>query len=133
MLSVALVTLVVSSCGDKSNPVSAGGGIVGTWNMTTMAMAGVTVAAGTSTMTVVENFNSNNSFRQIMVDYESTPVVPDTETGTWSASGNRITLMPTGSTVGEVATYTLAGNTLNVTPLDSTGASSGLTMTFARQ
>jgi Lipocalin-like domain len=115
------VAIAFSGCGDKSNPVSAGGGaLVGTWNMTTATAGGVTMTAGTTTMTEVMTLNSNDTYRSIMVQYMYAPVTADTEVGTYSVVGNKVITTPTATNIPDTVTYSLAGTTLTVTSVDNT-------------
>jgi hypothetical protein len=129
----AFLAVAVSSCGDKSNPVSAGStSIVGTWNMTTVNMGGaMTITAGPTTMTNVETYNSDHTCKSITNDYTATPSTSDTSNGTWVTSGNKLLVTGTGATVPDTSTYAISGNTLTLTttvPIYGT-----MTMTFARQ
>jgi hypothetical protein len=130
MLFVALVTIIVSGCGDKSNPVSAGGSsIVGTWNLTSIVMGQISVTAGPTTLTNVETYNSDFTCKEISHDYMETPPTSDTGTGTWMTTGNKLIVSSAGS--ADTSTYALSGNTLT---LSSTVPTYGIvTMTFARQ
>lgn len=126
------VAIAFSGCGDKSNPVSAGGSsLVGTWNMTTLTMGGMTLTAGTSTVTTAQTFNSNNTYSQITVDYLNTPVTRDTTTGTWATSGSKLITTTTGTTGADTGTYAISGNQLTVSITDTTMGT--MTMVFARQ
>jgi hypothetical protein len=128
----AFVALAVSSCGDKSNPVSAGStSVVGTWNLTTVNMAGITITAGTTTMTNVETYNSNYTCRSITNDYTASPPTCDTSNGTWITSGNKLLVTSTGATVPDTSTYAISGNTLTLTTVIPVYGTT--TMTFARQ
>jgi Lipocalin-like domain len=126
----AFVAMIVFGCGDKSNPVSAGGSsIVGTWNLTTMVMGAITVTAGPTTLTDVETYNSDFTCKEISHDYMESPPTADTEVGTWTTSGNKLIVTSTGSS--DTSTYAMSGNALTLTtPVPTYGS---MTMTFARQ
>jgi hypothetical protein len=135
-LSAALVVIIVSSCGDKSNPVSAQPSIVGTWNLTTLISGDISIAAGTTTMTDVETYNSDHTCKQIMVNYLASPVTTDTSLVTWITNGDKLLVTSPGATAPDTAVYGISGNTLTLTTtvIDSTsGTSQSITMKFARQ
>jgi hypothetical protein len=129
------VAIAFSGCGDKSNPVSAGGSaFVGTWSMTTATTGGMTVTAGNTTLTDVMTINSNNTYRSIMTEYMVTPPSVDTEVGTYAVVGNKMINTPTATNMPDTVSYTLSGTTLTITSVDNTQTPPETTVVrFAKQ
>ncbi len=124
-LALLLSALMFLSAGcnkdDENNPTGGNviaGGLTGTWSLTE-----VTINPGTDSAQVLNQLalqlagvsmvlvvNEGGTYSITTTDSTG----PSTETGTWSVSGNTITITPTGDT-GEAIPYSLDGNTLTLT------------------
>lgn len=121
MLCVALVTLLSLSCGDddKSPTGPTETGLAGTWKLTTLTVieADTTVFSSDELelggFSIVVVLNSDSTYQHTEIDEGHTTV----ETGTWSVSGNTITLVPSKGDAYTVE-YVLAGNTFTITVVE---------------
>ena len=105
MLECFLVMGFIScdSNGDSGSSGGSGTGVVGTWEGTeTMTEAGITMTFKMTLILKADNTYTADAIMSVMgVDY------PSVDHGTYSVSGNTITLL---SHDGDVATGTISGN-----------------------
>ena len=109
----------IINCGDDDNPVASVDELVGTWDLTK-----ITMTAGSGTLIIdkppnedlmIVTFNNDKTYQTIdNLEDEDTPV---TETGTWSVSGNEITLVEPDESV--TMDYSISGNKLTITFTDT--------------
>jgi hypothetical protein len=128
------MTVIFSSCGDSGNPVGAASSSpVGSWNLTSATVGGVSTPVGTSTLTMVMTFGSNFTYTNTTILYMVDPPETSVEQGTWSTSGNKLITTPTGSSESDTVTYSISGNSLTATDVDnSSGSPVSTVMVFTK-
>ncbi|MBN1128845.1 MAG: lipocalin family protein [Chitinispirillaceae bacterium] len=138
LFPVALAGFVLAfgmfvGCG-KESPTGPGSSIVGSWSMTTATMEGITITAGTTTMTMDFTFKSDNTYTMTSTIYLLSPAITETDAGTWSTSGSKLITLSTGETVADTVDYSLSGSTLTITGTDnSSGTPETTVLNFARK
>jgi len=121
---VAAMTLFFTGCGGSDGDSNSGGGnsIVGTWRMVSVTEEGVTFSAEDMGVTMVLTINANGTWAWS----ETWGDEVDAEQGTWSTSGNQLTITTTGESESETMTFGVNGNTLTI------NGSEGGVSTFTR-
>ena len=121
LLSALMFLSVGCNKDDENNPTGGNvtaGGLTGTWSLSE-----VTINPGTDSIQVLNQValqiagvsmvlvvNEGGTFTMTTTDSEG----PSVETGTWSVSGNNITITPTGDDA-EVIPFSIEGNILTLT------------------
>lgn len=125
---LALTTLapLVIACGDSTEPSN---DLVGTWNATSLLVAGVDLTD--QGMTLSFTFGANGSYSYTvtndLIDFCS-PGPACTDSGNYVVSGNQITFDP--GVDEATVTYSISGSTLTV---NGTIDAINFTFTFAKQ
>jgi len=135
LLIVFLSSIAFNSCKKDDNPLASGDELIGTWvltKLTTTTPQGKverTPQEAQFEMTIV--IRSDRTYTSTTVDHS----VIDTDNGTWSVSGDKITVKHEDQTT-EVMTYRISGNKLYIdrTVTDSSsGEEMPLTLEYTKQ
>ncbi len=105
------VALFSISCGDDNPVASEEESIVGTWVLTKMTatFSGVTLTIPADEMSITVTIKSDNTYQATIIEEGITTP----ETGTWSISGNTVTLTDSDGEI-TTATFTIEGNKLTI-------------------
>ena len=109
-----IVILFVLSCDDDSPSKPNASDLIGTWVLTKMTVGGNEYNPVEMGFSVTIIFNSDGTFQSTEIDGEETTV----DTGTWSTSGNTLTITSTEDGVTISGPYSVAGNKLTITITD---------------
>ena len=135
LLIVFLSSITFNGCKKDDNPLAPGDELIGTWVLTKLTMTtpqgkvDMTPQEAQFEMTVV--IRSDRTYTSTTVDQS----VTETDNGTWSVSGDKITVKHQNQTT-EVMTYRISGNKLyfDQTTTDSTsGEEMLITLEFTKQ
>jgi lipocalin-like protein len=121
LLSALMFLSVGCNKDDENNPTGGNvtaGGLTGTWSLSEATINPGTDSAQVFNQTLLQLagvsmvlvVNEGGTYSITTADSTG----PSTETGTWSVSGNNITITPTGDT-GETLPFSLDGNSLTLT------------------
>ena len=119
ILMLSLIVFVFSGCSDDDNPASAGSeSLIGVWKATTSTTSYGSESSPDSTesFTFIEGLveftltlKDDNTWTAVFIVFGLT----DNSSGTWSVSGNTITVKETGE-ADDTFEYSISGNNLTL-------------------
>ncbi|MFC2135937.1 lipocalin family protein [Bacteroidota bacterium] len=130
-LICSLLLLLILSVGCDTSESTDGGGLAGTWQLTSMSMTylGMTIQIPQEDMMQQTlTINEDGTFTASGIDDDG----PFTESGTWNTNGNVLTVYsPMDGTM--TFNYSISGNTLTLTgDMVESGETISVTMTYTR-